>query len=45
MDEEDEVDKMVDLVSIGNEYIQDCKDESRTRNYGIKFTKHDFASK
>ena len=28
-----------------NEYIQDCKDESRTRNCGIKLTKHDFASK
>ena len=41
----DEVDEMVDLVKIGNEYIEDCKDKSRSRNYGKKFTNDDFLTK
>ena len=38
----EDIDKMLDLVHIGNEYIEDCKDDSRSKHYGKKFTKEDF---
>ena len=41
----DDLDKMLDLVKVGNEYIRDCKDNTRSKNYGIKFTKEDFITK
>ena len=41
----DEVNTLVDLVKIGNEYIENCKDKSRSRNYGKKFTDDDFVTK
>ena len=41
----DEVDEMVDLVKISNEYIEDCKNKSRSRNYGKRFTDDDFVTK
>lgn len=41
----EDIDKMLDLVYIGNEYIEDCKDESRSKHYGKKVTKEDFEYK
>ena len=37
-----DVDKMLDLVHIGTEYIEDCKDDSRSKYYGKNFTEEDF---
>ena len=41
----DDLDEMLDLVKVGNEYIRDCRDNTRSKNYGIKFTKEDFITK
>ena len=37
-----DVDKMLDLVHIGNEYIEDCKDDSRSEHYGKGFPRGRF---
>lgn len=39
------VDDMVHLVRIGDNYIEDCKNDSRSKNYGKKFTLEDFVTK
>ena len=41
----DDVDKMIDLVKVSNEYIDNCKDNTRSKLYGKKFTKEDFVKK
>ena len=41
----DDIDEMLDLVHIGNEYIDGCRDDSRSKYYGRKFTKEDFGCK
>ena len=38
----DDLDEILNLVSVGNEYIDNCKNELRAINYGEKFTKKDF---
>ena len=40
-----EVDEMVNLETIGNEYIEKCENDSRFKNYGEKFTFEDFVTK
>ena len=40
-----EVDEMVNLETIGNEYIEKCENDSRFKNYGKKFTFEDFVTK
>ena len=40
-----EVDEMVNLETIGNEYIENCENDSRFKNYGEKFTFEDFVTK
>ena len=41
----DDLDEMLDLIKVGNEYIDDCKDNTHSKNYGRKFTKEDFITK
>ena len=41
----DNLDTMLDLVKVGNEYIDDYKDNERSKKYWIFFTKDDFLSK
>jgi hypothetical protein len=38
----DDLDEILNLISVGNEYIDDCKNDRRTINYGEKFTNKDF---
>ena len=38
----DDLDEILNLISVGNEYIEDCKNDIRTINYGEKFTHKDF---
>ena len=38
----DDLDTILDLVKVGNEFIDDCKNDRRATNYGEKFTKEDF---
>ena len=41
----DNLDEMLDSVKVGNEYIRDCKDNTRSKKYGRTFTKEDFITK
>ena len=41
----DDVDTILDLVKVNNEYISNCKDNTRSKLYGIFFTKEDFVKK
>ena len=38
----DDIDKMLDVVSIANEFIEECKDDKRYKQYGTKFTNKDY---
>ena len=38
----DDLDAILDLINVGNEYIDDCKNDRRATNYGGKFSKEDF---
>ena len=38
----DDLDAILDLINVGNEYIDICKNDIRAINYGGKFSKEDF---
>ena len=39
---QNEIDKILDLIYIGNEHIQAGEDSQRDQYYGPKFSKEDF---
>ena len=38
----DDLETIIDLIKVGNEFIDDCKNERRATNFGEKFTMEDF---
>ena len=38
----DDLETILDLIKVGNEFIDDCKNERRATIFGEKFTMEDF---